>query len=148
MQQRKLSVAVLGGNEDITRIMRKQFETEGFQVVEASLGNIKRGNIDLVDFITTHDPSVIVYELAAPFITSWSFYRLVRENTAMKNRNFLLYTTNKEALEAASVTQEEVYEVTEEDDVNALIEAAGQWTGRGKEQDLETQPARRLSQAG
>ena len=52
-------------------------------------------------FIKVHDPDVIVYDLPRPYENHWNFLRLMKETTSLKDRLWILTTTDKEALEAA-----------------------------------------------
>src|SRR5438445_13532926 len=59
------------------------------------------GTLDLVAFIKVHDPDVIVYDLPRPYENHWNCLRLMKETTSLKDRLWILTTTDKEALEAA-----------------------------------------------
>src|SRR2546428_7684140 len=62
---------------------------------------IQDGPRDLVAFLEEHDPRVIVYDLPRPFERPWNFLRLLRQTDALRNRTWILTTTDKKALDAA-----------------------------------------------
>ena len=81
--------------------IRSALENEGFATVTARLAEIQDGTLDLVAFIKVHGPDVIVYDLPRPYENHWNFLRLMKETTSLKDRLWILTTTDKEALEAA-----------------------------------------------
>jgi CheY-like chemotaxis protein len=60
---------------------------------------LKRGRIDLVQFVEQHHPDCIVYDVAPPYDTNWTFLRLMRSSKVMQGRAFVVTTTNKKALD-------------------------------------------------
>src|SRR5256712_10048434 len=62
---------------------------------------IQDGTLDLVAFLEEHDPRVIVYDLPRPFERHWNFLRLLRQTDALRNRTWILTTTDKKALDPA-----------------------------------------------
>jgi CheY-like chemotaxis protein len=94
-------VAVLNSSPDVMTMLREALEEEGFTIVTAHVPEIKRGQQDLVAFLTQHDPRVIVYDISPPYDENWTFLRLVQDTESVKNRAFVLTTINKRALEEA-----------------------------------------------
>jgi DNA-binding NarL/FixJ family response regulator len=48
-----------------------------------------------------HDPDVIVYDLPRPYESHWNFLRLMKETSSLKDRAWVVTTTDKPALLAA-----------------------------------------------
>ena len=67
----------------------------------AHLAEIQSGTLDLVAFALVHDPDVIVYDLPRPYENHWNFLRLMKETNSLKNRAWVVTTTDKKALLAA-----------------------------------------------
>ena len=61
--------------------------------------DVKKGEIDLIDFINHHTPAVVVYDISPPYDANWRFLRLVRSSEPMQRRQFVITTTNKPVLE-------------------------------------------------
>lgn len=61
--------------------------------------DVKKGEIDLIDFINHHTPAVVVYDICPPYDANWRFLRLVRSSEPMQRRQFVITTTNKPVLE-------------------------------------------------
>src|SRR5207249_1468686 len=103
-------------------------ENDGFETVTARLAEIQNGTLDVVAFIKVHGPDVIVYDMPRPYENHWNFLRLMKETTCLKDRTWILTTTDKEALEAA-VGASDVVEIIVgqqygDDDVVEAVHAA------------------------
>src|SRR2546425_8799993 len=94
-------VAIFNSGDEVTEAIRSALENDGFATVTARLGEIQNGTLDVVAFIKVHAPDVIVYALPRPYEAHWNFLRLMKETTSLKDRLWILTTTDKEALEAA-----------------------------------------------
>lgn len=92
-------VAVLNSSEDVVELLRIVLQQAGHRVVTAHVPDIKRGELDLVEFVRLHDPAVIVYDIPVPYEQNWTFLKLVRASGAMRDREFVLTTTHKANLE-------------------------------------------------
>jgi DNA-binding NarL/FixJ family response regulator len=102
-------VAIFNSCDEVIAAVRVALENEGFATVTARLAEIQNGTLDLVAFAEVHDPDVIVYDLPRPYERQWNFLRLLRETSSLKDRAWVVTTTDKEALlavvEAASVVE-------------------------------------------
>ena len=93
------TVAIFNGNEDTVEALRIMFERHGFETVSADVDEIKRGAVDFVDFVKTHDPRAVVYDIAPPYDHNWTFLKLVRTTEVMQGRPVIVTTTHKGNLE-------------------------------------------------
>ena len=96
---RKPIIAVFNSSSDTVDLLRTALEGQGFQTVIGHIPEVKSGQLDLIEFIESHAPSVIVYDISPPYDANWTFLRLVRSAEAVKTRRFILTTTNKPALD-------------------------------------------------
>jgi DNA-binding NarL/FixJ family response regulator len=92
-------IAVFNSSEDTVELLRTALEAEGFQTVVGHIPDVKKGELDLIDFINHHTPAVVVYDISPPYDSNWRFLRLVRSSEPMQRRQFVITTTNKPALE-------------------------------------------------
>ena len=81
--------------------VRSALQDEGFATVTARVAEIQSGTLDLVAFADEHDPDVIVYDLPRPYESHWNFLRLMKETDSLKDRAWVVTTTDKQALLAA-----------------------------------------------
>jgi DNA-binding NarL/FixJ family response regulator len=94
-------IAIFDSRDDVITSIQLALEADGFATVTACLAEIQNGTLDLVAFIGRHDPKVIVYDLPRPYERHWNFLRLVKETSSLKDRLWVLVTTDKPALTAA-----------------------------------------------
>jgi CheY-like chemotaxis protein len=92
-------VAIFNTSDDTVDALRLVFEQHGFATVSAHIDDIKRGEVDFVDFVTAHDPQAIVYDIAPPYDHNWTFLRLLRNTDVLRGRPVVLTTTHKANLE-------------------------------------------------
>ena len=92
-------IAVFNSSDDTVELLRTALEHEGFQTVVGHIPDLKKGELDLVNFIEHHGPHVIVYDISPPYEQNWAFLRLVRSSHAARGRRFVITTTNKSALD-------------------------------------------------
>jgi CheY-like chemotaxis protein len=106
-------VAVLNTSDDTVELLRVYLESEGYVVVTAHVGKLKRGELSLQEHIAEHDPQVVIYDLPPPYDRSWTFLQHIRNHPAMKGRPFVLTSTNPRRVfeVAAESERESVYEI-------------------------------------
>jgi hypothetical protein len=97
------TVAVLNSADDVIAALRDALDEAGFRVVTAHVSEIQSGTLDLVAFVETYDPQVIVYDLPRPIERHWNFLRLVRSARCLRDRCWVLTTIDKAAVEAVIV---------------------------------------------
>ena len=94
-------IAIFNSRDEVIAAVRAALEAEGFATVTAHLSEIQSGTLDLVAFAAVHDPDVIVYDLPRPYESHWNFLRLMKETNSLKDRAWVVTTTDKQALLAA-----------------------------------------------
>lgn len=112
MAPKKLpSVAVFNSSQDTLDILKISLEEQGFAVATAHVSDLKKGQVDLLDFVQAHQPDVIVYDIALPYEENWTFLRLLQSSEALKPVRWVLTTTHRERLRELVGELGEVYEV-------------------------------------
>ena len=94
-------VAIFNSRVEFIDALREALDHEGLPTATALLAEIQDGTLDLVAFLETHDPRVIVYDLPRPFERHWNFLRLLKQTDAVRRRTWILTTTDKKAVDAA-----------------------------------------------
>ena len=94
-------IAIFNSRDEVIAGLRSALEAEGFTTVTAHLAEIQSGTLDLVAFAAEHHPDVIVYDLPRPYERHWNFLRLMKETASLKDRAWVVTTTDKKALLAA-----------------------------------------------
>ena len=93
-------VAVVNSSEDTVEMLRECLVHHGFtSVVTAHIHDFKTGAADFPQYLSHHDPAVIVYDVSIPYEKNWAFLRLLLDSESMRGRKVVLTTTNKQRLE-------------------------------------------------
>jgi len=98
-KQQAHKVAIINSSSAVIDLLRTLLESAGYETVTAHIDDIKSGGLDLLDFLKTHDPEVVIYDISIPYEENWTFLKLVRDTDAASSRRFVITTTNKQRLE-------------------------------------------------
>ncbi len=105
-------VAIINTSPDTVAILADLLERAGFLVVSLYTHEIRNGSVNLEAFLQTHQPRVIVYDIAPPYERNWQFLQHLR-TTALAGYQFVLTTTNPARVEPFVKGDERVYEVVD-----------------------------------
>jgi hypothetical protein len=104
-------VAILNSNDDVVEMLRNLLEPAGFVTVHGHIDDIRRGKLDLVNFVKQHEPVVIVYDLVPPYDRSWNYLYMLRDSEPLKGRPFVLTSVNAARAREVVGNDEMVYEI-------------------------------------
>ena len=104
-------VAVLNSNDDVVELLRSLLEQAGFVTVTGHIDDIRRGKLDLVNFVKQHEPNVIVYDLVPPYDRSWNYLHLLKNSEPLQGRPFVLTSVNADRTREVVGRSEMVYEI-------------------------------------
>ena len=104
-------VAILNSNDDTVEMLRTLLEMEGMVAVSAHVSDMRRGQFDFSGFIAEHDPKVIIYDVPPPYDRSWMFLEHLRSLPTMKNRKFVLTSTNPLRVQQVATPDQPILEI-------------------------------------
>ena len=61
--------------------------------------DVRRGEVDLAEFVQRHDAAVVLYDIAIPYDENWRALQERRAAPALATTPFVVTTTNQRALE-------------------------------------------------
>lgn len=91
-------VAVLNTSPDFIQILTEILELEGFTVIADYILEFRQGRKDIRAFFADHAPDVVIYDVALPYRENWEFFQHVQAVSGLKPCQFILVTTNRNAL--------------------------------------------------
>ena len=117
------TVAVLNSSEDTVEMLRYALQSSGFSsVVTGHIRDFKTAT-DFAQFLETHHPRVIVYDVAIPYDRNWTFLRQLLDLEHMRGRKLVVTTTNKKRLDEI-VGPTDAFEIVGKPyDINRIVEA-------------------------
>jgi CheY-like chemotaxis protein len=120
---RRPVLAVINTTPDTVDLLKDALEKTGAIVVTGYTFEIRDGKLDLESFLRTHQPDVIVYDIAPPYDRNWEFLQHLR-TTILRGYRFVLTTTNRAHVDSLVGRDEEIYEVVgKADDLDAIVRA-------------------------
>ena len=117
-------VAILNSNDELVELMASLLEKAGYVVVSGHVDDVRRGRMDLFNFLRQHEPRVIVYDLVPPYDRSWKFLHRLQDSDTMRGRTFILTSVNAARATEVVGTSEMVYEIVgKEQDLDRIVQA-------------------------
>jgi len=104
-------VAIFNTNDDLVELLRVTFERAGLVAVSGHVDDLRRGKLDLGSFIRQHDPQVILYDIPPPYEQHWRFLQVMRDSPEMRDRAFVLTSTNATHVHEVVGTREPIFEI-------------------------------------
>ena len=105
------SIAVFNSSEDTIEILKTVLEEQGFAVAAGHVSDLKKGQVDVIEFVREHQPDVIIFDVAIPYEENWTFLRLLQSSDALKSAKWVITTTHRKRLQELVGECGEVYEV-------------------------------------
>ena len=124
MPRKPLMTAVFNTSPDIVDMIRHAFEPAGIVAVTLLTYDIREGKVDLDNFLSQHDPKVIVYDIAPPYGPNWNLFQHIRGLKSMEGRKIILTSINPKHVEALAGRDTKIYEIVGKPlDLNRLVHA-------------------------
>ena len=93
------TVAVINSDAETIAMLSVALELEGLSVTAAFTHDLRDGSIDIGSFMRAHDPSVVLYDVAAPYDMNWALFERLRAHPDMGNRPVVLTSTDAAGVE-------------------------------------------------
>jgi CheY-like chemotaxis protein len=132
MSDPAIRIAIINTSVEVIDFLRELFEGEGFDVVTAFAHDFKRGSHDFPTFCATHQPAVVVYDIAFPYEENWQFFitQILGANV-LPASHFVLTTINKGVLDKLVGPTPTIELVGKPFDIDALVQAVQQRVHNG-----------------
>ena len=69
------SITVLNSSAETIEILKIALEEQGYAVSTGHVADVKKGQLDVIDFVAEHQPDVIIFDVAIPYEENWRFLR-------------------------------------------------------------------------
>jgi DNA-binding response OmpR family regulator len=93
-----VDIAVINTSEELAEILEVVLQAEGWTTARGYTLDFKRGRQELAAFFASHDPRVVVWDVAVPYEENWHYCQQAQQLPAAQGRRFVLTTTNAHAL--------------------------------------------------
>jgi DNA-binding NtrC family response regulator len=117
-------VATINSSPDTVEMLSYWFENAGFVVVSGMTHDIRIGRLDLGEFLSAHQPDVIIYDIAPPYERNWRLFEHLRE-TVFPDHPYVLTSTNAGLVKKFIDPALNIFDVLEKPySLDAILEAA------------------------
>jgi hypothetical protein len=69
-ERRTLTAAIFNASDDTVGMLKEILAGRGFRAFGATADQVKSGELNFVEFLVTHKPDVIVWDIAPPMIAT------------------------------------------------------------------------------
>lgn len=104
-------------------MLRLVLEDAGFRVVDAQARDVRLGELDLAEFVARHHVTVVLYDVAIPYVENWRALEASRHAAGLADTPFVVTTTNQRALEELVGRTGAVEIVGKPYDLEAVVDA-------------------------
>jgi CheY-like chemotaxis protein len=93
------TVAIFNASDDTVELLKTLLAIRGYRTISGQVDQVKSGELDFVDFLTTHQPDVLIWDIAPPYDRNWNFFKMIRTLKPLDRCALVLTTTHKEHLD-------------------------------------------------
>jgi len=93
------TVAIFNASDDTVEMLTTLLSDRGYRAVSGEADQVKSGETDFVEFMRTHKPDALIWDIAPPYDRNWNFFKLLRTAGPLAGCPIVLTTTHKEHLD-------------------------------------------------
>jgi CheY-like chemotaxis protein len=122
---RPLRVVILNNDSETLKTVAQWFEIHGHRVTTSALAAMRRADLEeIADFLMRHDPDVVVYDIAMPYVPNWDYLTVLRTAPDLPRIPYLVTTPNKSALDRFVGPNDALELLGQPEDLTAVLRAA------------------------
>jgi DNA-binding response OmpR family regulator len=130
-------VALFDASPDTAEMVQRMLDASGFNCLfGCQFSDLKKGRVDFARYLAQHEPEVVIFDIAPPYVENWEFFKALRDARMMEGRGLVLTTTNKERLDEAVGEDSEAFEIVGKPydlgQIKVAIHAAMKRAGEGR----------------
>jgi CheY-like chemotaxis protein len=104
-------IAIFNSNPDAIEMLTSALTTAGFDVVSAAINELRDQDSVREHFLETHNPAVIVFDVAPPYGANWRLLDKLRAMPPAADIRFVVTSVNPQRAEELSRGEYQIYEV-------------------------------------
>jgi DNA-binding response OmpR family regulator len=93
------TVAIFNASDDTVEMLQTKLSLSGCRAIPGTADSVKSGELDFVEFLSTHRPDGIIWDIAPPYERNWNFFKLLRSARPLDHCHIVLTTTHKQHLD-------------------------------------------------
>jgi CheY-like chemotaxis protein len=104
-------IAIFNTSPDTVDLLRFVFERAGYAVVSAFTWELRDSHVDVEAFVRQHQPDVIVYDVAPPYIENWRLFQHFKAMPVLRGIKFVITTTHVKHVREIAGEEPELHEI-------------------------------------
>ena len=93
-------VALFNASDDTVEMVQRMLDASGMHcLVGCRFADLRKGIVDFAGYLHAHEPDVVIIDISPPYEQNWAFFRMLRDDPAMRGRGLVLTTTNRDRLD-------------------------------------------------
>ena len=96
----KGNILALNASVELTQMLTEVLQDEGYNASYAYILELKNSTLTVSEVLKTHQPELIIYDIALPYEENWKFFNTLQKITIIKDIKVILTTTDKVVLDA------------------------------------------------
>ena len=118
------TVAIFDASEDTVEMLKTALTERGYRALSGTTDSVKSGALDFIEFMGTHKPDAIIWDIAPPYDRNWNFFKLLRTASVLKHCHIVLTTTHKKHLDSLAGQETGAIEIVGKPyDLHAIVDA-------------------------
>ena len=105
------TVAIFNASHDTVDMLKAILSERGYRVVNGMADDVKSGVLDFTEFMLTHNPDAIIWDIAPPYERNWHFFKLLRSVDLLRSCAIVLTTTHKQHLDSLAAEETGAIEI-------------------------------------
>jgi DNA-binding response OmpR family regulator len=104
-------VAIFNASQNLVEMLKGLLVEHGYYGLDGRAEDVKSGVFDFIDFLETHKPEAIIWDIAPPYDQNWTFCKLLRSVRQLENCPVVLTTTHKQHLDSLAGQDTDAIEI-------------------------------------
>jgi CheY-like chemotaxis protein len=118
------TVAVFNASDDTVEMLKALLSSRGYRALSERVDHVKSGELNFVEFLSTHRPHALIWDIAPPYDRNWNFVQLLRSINPLQGCGLVLTTTNKRHVDSLAGHDTGAFEIVGKPyDLEAIVEA-------------------------
>ena len=95
----KKRILIINSNIELIIALEEWLHSNNCETMGAQIYDLKNDLVDISTLLNNFKPDAIIYDVSIPYEENWKFFKHLTNESVAKNYQFIVTTTNKQALE-------------------------------------------------
>src|SRR4051812_30629424 len=87
-------VGLFNASEETFKMVERMLVATSIQCLVCHFADLQKGQLDFTNYLATHNPAVVIFNISPPYDENWEFFRTMRDSRLMEGCAVVLMTSN------------------------------------------------------